>query len=264
MLSILFLGDINGQIGREAVKKILPALKMKGRADLVIANSENLAHGNGVNEAGIKEMIAAGVDWFTGGDHSFGNTAHLKLYDSGLPLLRPANYSKSAPGSGYALIEVKGQKILLINLIGQVFMAQDFNNPFTEAEEILSNLASKNISAIIIDMHAEATSEKAALFHYLDGRVSAVLGTHTHIMTADAQISKAGTAFISDAGMAGFADGVIGVAKEGIIKTFLSQIKQPHVIPEKGRAIMSAVYLEIDARTRQAKKIKPITEFINI
>ncbi len=264
MLSILFIGEINGKIGRLAVKKILPDLKREFKPDLIIANADNLAHGNGISKDTINEMMAAGVDGFTGGDHCFGNTAHLNLYDSGLPLLRPANYAEAAPGRGQTVIEKNGHKILLISLIGQVFMPMDFNNPFAEADKILSNLAINNISGIIVDIHAEATSEKIAMFHYLDGRASAILGTHTHIMTADAQISKAGTALITDVGQTGFADGVLGVEKDGILKTFLTQIKYPHVIPETGRAIFNAVLLSIDPKTKKTKTIKPITRFVEI
>jgi len=264
MLNILFLGEINGKIGREAVKKLLPELKRELKPDLIIANADNLAHGNGVSDPTLKEMMATGVDWFTGGDHCFGNTAYLNLYDSDLPLLRPANYAAAAPGRGQAVIDLNGHKILLISLIGQVFMPQNFNNPFAEADKILSNFANNNISAIIIDIHAEATSEKIGLSHYLDGRVSAILGTHTHVMTADARISKAGTALITDVGMTGFADGVIGVEKEGIIKTFLTQIKYPHVIPETGSAVLNAVLLSLDPKTKQAIAIKPITRYTNI
>ena len=265
MLNILFIGEVNGKIGRRAVQKILPGLKKELKTDFVILNADNLAHGNGVSEATIKEMLAAGVDAFTGGDHCFGNTGSLNVYDGDLPLLRPANYSEKAPGKGFTIIELKnGQKILLISLIGQIFMSMDHDNPFIKVDEILSNLANNNLSAIIIDMHAEATSEKIALAHYLDGRVSAILGTHTHIMTADARISESGTADITDVGMTGFADGVIGVDKKGIIKTFLTQIKSSHVIPEIGRTIFNAVLLAIDPKTAKAKSIKPITKYINI
>ncbi|MDD4900663.1 MAG: TIGR00282 family metallophosphoesterase [Patescibacteria group bacterium] len=264
MLNILFIGEINGKIGRETVKKILPGLKQKLKPDLVVANADNLAHGNGVSKDAIKEMMDAGVNAFTGGDHCFGNTAHLNLYDSDLPLLRPANYAVSAPGRGHMVLEANGHKILLISLIGQVFMPMSFNNPFTEADKILSNLANNNISAIIIDMHAEATSEKIALSHYLDGRAGAIIGTHTHVMTADARISNYGTALLTDLGQTGFADGVIGVEKDGIIKTFLTQTKYPHVIPETGRAIFNAVSLTIDEKTKKAVSIKSITKFINI
>jgi 2',3'-cyclic-nucleotide 2'-phosphodiesterase len=186
------------------------------------------------------------------------------LYNSSPWLLRPANYAKAAPGKGYAIAEINGYKILLVSLIGQVFMSLDFNNPFAEIDEILSNLANNNLSAIIVDIHAEATSEKIGLFHYLDGRASAILGTHTHVMTADAQISPSGTALITDVGMTGFKDGVLGVEKAGIINTFLTQIKNPHVIPEAGPAILNAIYLKIDPKTKKTVAIKPITKTINI
>ncbi|MBI4778836.1 YmdB family metallophosphoesterase [Candidatus Falkowbacteria bacterium] len=265
MLSILFIGEANGKIGRRAIQEILPGLKKELKPDLVILNADNVAHGNGVSEATIKEMLAIGVDAFTGGDHCFGNIGWLNLYNSDLPLLRPANYSKTAPGKGFMVIELKNKhKILLISLVGQVSMLMDHDNPFHKVDEILSNLANNNLSAIIIDMHAEATSEKVALSHYLDGRASAILGTHTHVMTADARISKSGTALITDVGMTGFADGVLGVDKEGIIKTFLTQIKTSHVIPENGRAVFNAVFLQIDPKTKKAINIKPITKYINI
>jgi len=265
MINILFIGEINGKIGRAAVKKLLPDLKRELKPDLIIANADNLAHGNGVSEPTLKEMMVAGINWFTGGDHCFGNTAYLNLYDdASLPLLRPANFPKAAPGRGQAVIDIKGHKILLVSLIGQVFMSQDFNNPFSAIDEILSNLANNNISGIIVDIHAEATSEKIALYHYLDGRVSAVLGTHTHIQTNDAQISAAGTALLTDIGQTGFADGVLGVEKTGIIKTFLTQIKYPHVIPETGRAILNAVLMSLEPETKKTLAIKPITRYINI
>lgn len=270
MLNILFIGEANGKIGRQAVKKILPELKKQLKPDLVIINADNLAHGNGISEDTIKEMLEAGVDAFTGGDHSFGNAGSLNLYDSNLPaqadwpLLRPANYSKEAPGRGHLVIEKNGHKILLISLIGQVFMPMNYNNPFIEADKILSNLANNNLSAIIVDIHAEATSEKIALSHFLNGRVSALLGSHTHVATADAQISQAGTAFITDVGMTGLAGGILGLEKDGIIKTFLTQIKQPHVIPDNGQAIFNAVAIAINPKTAKAQSIKPITKYIYI
>ena len=264
MLNILFIGEVNGKIGRKTVQEILPELKKELKPDLIILNADNLAHGNGVSEPTIKEMTVAGIDAFTGGDHCFGNIGSLNIYDGDIPLLRPANYSNHAPGKGFTVIEKNGHKILIISLIGQVFMSMDYDNPFTKVDEILSNLANNNLSAIIIDIHAEATSEKIALAYYLDGRASAVLGTHTHVMTADARISELGTALITDVGMTGFKDGVLGLAKEGIIKTFLTQIKTSHVIPEKGKTIFNAVFLQIDPKTKKTVKIKPITKYINI
>ncbi|MDD5072029.1 MAG: TIGR00282 family metallophosphoesterase [Patescibacteria group bacterium] len=262
-MNILFIGDINGKIGRQAVAKILPKLKRSEKIDLVFANAENSAHGTGVTEDTLKELMEAGVDYFTSGDHAFDKIKQIDCYEK-FPTLRPANYPCAAPGKGYAVVEKGKYKILLINLIGRVFMAQDYDCPFRKVDEILAKFTKKDMPAIIIDIHAEATSEKVALKHYLNGRASAVLGTHTHVMTADAEISKEGTAYITDIGMAGFADGCIGVDKEDIIKIFLTQIKQPHTIPEKGRAIFNAVLITIDPKTGKAKTIKPIIKTINI
>ncbi len=264
MLKILFIGDIVGQIGRKTVAKILPELKKKEKIDLVIANAENSAHGTGVTEKTIKELRKAGVDWLTSGDHAFDQIKQLAVYDQE-PILRPANWAKNVPGRGYTLIEMKKGKALLINLIGRVFMSKNFACPFIKLEEILANfnLLSQKISAIIIDIHAEATSEKNSLLHFADGRVSAVLGTHTHIMTADARITAQGTAYITDVGMVGASEECLGIAKEGVIKTFLTQIKQPHVIPKKGPGIFNAVLLTINPRTGQANKIEPIIRTVN-
>lgn len=271
MLKILFIGDIAGKIGRKTINKILPGLKKKLGINFVIANGENIAHGNGITADTIKEMTDAGVDWFTGGDHSFDRNKNLEeIYGGRLPLLRPANYSTQAPGQGYVLLDLKtsskeSAKLLLINLIGRVFMHQDYDCPFLTFDKILADplLAGKKISAIIVDIHAEATAEKIALRHYLEGRVSALVGTHTHVMTADAGI-KNGTAYITDVGMVGAAEGVIGVDKDNILKTFLSQIKYQHVIPEKGKAIFNAVLLAINSKTAQAVSLKPLTKFISI
>lgn len=263
-----------GKIGRNAVKTILPKLKKELKPDLVIANAENIAHGSGVSAKTLQEVMNAGVDCFTCGDHAFKREKEFGIYDT-LPIIRPANYAKDAPGKGYAIIPLdkggrgvknaKGGFVLLINLIGRVFMDLDHDCPFHKLDEILAeNLADKKISAIIIDMHAEATSEKVAMGHYADGRVSAIAGTHTHIMTADHKITKNGTAYITDAGMAGFADGCIGINKEGIIKTFLTQIKNKHTIPETGKVMLSAVLFEIDEKTGKAKSIKPIIKFAEI
>lgn len=264
MLNILFIGDINGKIGRATVKKVLPKLKKELALDLVVANAENAAHGAGITETIIKELIATGIDYFTTGDHAF-DAKQPEVFMK-YPILRPANYSQEAPGQGCAIFNIKGYNILLINLIGQVFMSLNHDNPFHKLNEILANTAlpGDKLSAIIIDIHAEATSEKVAIKYYADGRASAVLGTHTHIMTADPEITDKGTAYITDVGMVGAADGCLGVEKEGIIKTFLTQIKEPHVIPEKGRTIFNAIYLAIDPKTTKAKTIKPIIKYIDI
>jgi metallophosphoesterase (TIGR00282 family) len=265
MFKILFIGDIVGKIGRRAVAKILPGLRKKYKIDYVIANAENSAHGSGITEKVIKELEDAGIDYFTSGDHAFKKNGLPELSEKH-PLLRPANVAASVPGRGFTVIEKKDKAILLINLIGQVGMKMNFENPFYKLDEILANndLHTKKLSAIIVDMHAETTSEKVAFGHYADGRVTAICGTHTHIMTADAKITRKGMAYISDTGMVGAAEGCLGVDKENIIKTFLTQVKYPHVIPEKGKAIFNAVLITINGKTAKASAIKPITKFINI
>ena len=262
-MKILFIGDINGKIGRKAVAKILPKIKKHEKLDLIIANADNVAHGNGVTENSLKELISTGIDYFTNGDHAFDKTNQIDIYNK-MPIIRPANYSSKAPGSGYAIIKKGKKEILLINLIGRVFMKNDYECPFYKIDKILAKFAKKNLSGIIIDIHAEATSEKIALLHYVDGRVSAVVGTHTHVMTADHKITDKNTAFITDIGMTGADFECLGVDKENIIKTFLTQIKYPHVIPEKGKAIFNAVLINVNAETGKVKSIKPIIEFTNI
>jgi len=262
-MKILLIGDINGKIGRQAVAKILPKIKKREKPDLIIANADNVAHGSGVTENTLKELIDAGVDYFTNGDHAFRNLKQLAVYDK-FPIIRPANYSPQAPGKGFTIVNQGKNKILLINLIGRTYMKNDYECPFHKIDEILAKFAKQNLSAIIIDVHAEATSEKISLSHYVDGRVSAVIGTHTHVMTADHKITENGTATITDVGMTGAADGSLGIDFEGIIKTFLTQIKYPHVIPEKGKAIFNAVLINIDVKSTKAKSIKPIIEFVNI
>ncbi len=265
MLTILFIADISGQIGRRAVAKILPNLKKQLKPDLIIANVDNLAHGKGVTPKTLQEILSAGVDYCTGGDHCFDQTAQInKVYNGGWPILRPANFSPQAPGRGVAAIETKKGKVLLVNLIGRVFMRRQHECPFQAIEKILTNFDEKNFSAILIDIHAEATSEKLALALYLDGRASAVLGTHTHIPTADGQILAGGTAYITDVGMVGFSAGVLGLDKKGVIASYLTQIKHKHIFPEKGWAVLQAVVVKINPKTRKAKSLKTINKTIKI
>lgn len=264
-IKFLFIGDICGKMGRIAVKRILPKVIKKNKIDFVIANAENAAHGSGVTESTLNEIQEAGVDFFTTGDHAFDRPKQYALFQK-FPIIRPANFPPGVPGEGYKLISHKNFKILVINLIGRVYMKNNYDCPFRKIDEILANpdLNKEKLSAIIIDIHAEASSEKVCLKHYLESRVSALLGTHTHIMTADPQITKNGTAYITDVGMAGAADESLGLKKEEAIETFLSQIKQPFTLPEKGRAIFNSVLLEINPKNSKAISIKPITEFINI
>lgn len=265
-MNILFIGDIVGRIGRETVDKVLPELRRDHKIDMVIANAENSAHGAGLTEEIIGELEKAGIDAITTGDHAFDNKKNLDIFDKHDNVLRPSNYSPGAPGRGFAVLSAKGKNILLINLIGRVFMSGNHECPFRELDEILANenLRLKKISGIIIDIHAETTSEKINLGYYAAGRVSAVFGTHTHVMTADSRILETGTAYITDAGMVGAADESLGIARAGTLKTFLTQIKQPHVIPEKGLAVFNSVLVDLNDKTGKAKSIKPLTKFINI
>jgi len=267
MLNVIFIGDISGKIGREAVRLLLPKIKKQHKADFVIANADNIAHGKGVSKKTLEELIAAGVDYFTGGDHAFDRLKGVEeVYAGSLPILRPANWPPLAPGRGWAIIEKGRFRVLLISLIGRVFMKKDFDCPFREIDGIFANpsLRAKKLSAIIIDMHAETTSEKVAMKYCVDGKASALLGTHTHIQTADEEITPAGTAYLTDAGMTGFSGGSLGVEKEDILKTYLDQIKRSHVIPEKGKAILSGAVVRIDEKTGKAKSIKRINEIIQI
>lgn len=263
-MNILFIGDIMGKIGRITVGKILPKLKKEYDIGFVIANSENAAHGSGITEDVIKELQGYGIDFFTNGDHSFRRLKQVESIYNNYPVIRPANFPPGVAGKGYKVVEIDNKKILIINLIGRVFMSADYDCPFRKLDEILANFTNEKLLAIIIDIHTETTSEKSAIKHYADGKASAILGTHTHIMTADSEITEKGTAFITDVGMVGSAEGCIGLEKEGIIKTFLTQIKYQHVIPESGKAIFNSVLLKINSKTGKIKTIKPITKFINI
>ncbi len=263
-MKILFIGDIVGRPGRDTVKKILPSLKEKYSTDLIIANGENLAHGRGITEEIIDEMTKAGVNFFTSGNHIYANKNVIaKLDDKSFPVIRPANFPPGNPGRGYQLVETaKMQKILVINLMGRVFMKHSYDCPFRTADAILEEHKADNPEAIIVDIHADATSEKTALAHYLDGRVTAVLGTHTHVPTADSRILEGGTAYITDIGMVGLKNSIIGVDKEPIIRNFLTQMPVKHEIGE-GPTVFNSIFIETEDNTKKAENIKLIIELLD-
>lgn len=259
-MKIIFFGDIVGQPGREAIKQILPKWKKEYQPDLVIANGENMAHGTGITEKTLDEVLRAGIDLVTLGDHTWKQKEVTALLeDKDIPLIRPANFPPNLPGQGYRLIEIRTKKILVINLIGRVFMKQQYDDPFRMADQILEQNEEK-ADIIIVDWHAEATAEKACLGWYLDGRVSAVLGTHTHIPTADERILPKGTAYISDVGMVGVMDSILGRNKESSIKRFLTQTNI-HLEVAEGPVEVDAVLLEISNKAK-VKKIKRIREIV--
>jgi metallophosphoesterase (TIGR00282 family) len=263
---VLIFGDVVGRIGRGAMAKIVPQWKKKYKPDLVIANAENIAHGKGVTPKTLREVRDSGVDFFTSGNHIFDNKAGLEVFSD--PefqniIVRPANYPTDVPGEGFKIIEIGTKKVLIVNLNGQVGFRESFDSPFLSIDKILGKRGNKDLISII-DFHTETTSEKVAFGHYVDGRISAVIGTHTHVPTADAKILPKGTGYISDVGMVGEENSVLGVKKEVILNNFLTQIPQVHAYAESGPCEVNAVYLEIDSRSKKTVKINLLQKIVNV
>ena len=255
-MKILFIGDVVGEPGRRAIKTLLPKLKNSEKLDFVIANVENVAGGSGVTPSMADELLDAGVDVLTSGDHIWKKKEIFDYISTSKRLIRPANYPQGAPGMGSTVVKSEsGVSVGVINLIGRVFM-QSLECPFKTAKAEVDRIKDK-ARVIIVDMHAEATSEKIALGWYLDGEVSAILGTHTHVQTADEKILPGGTAFISDAGMTGPFDGVIGRKKEQILQRFLTQLPTKFEMAE-GDIQLHGVIVDIDDKTGKADSIKRV------
>lgn len=255
MIKILFIGDIVGKPGRRVVRQYLS--QNKDKYDLVFANGENLSAGKGITFDKYQEALDSGIDYFTSGNHVWSNDEFVaSLDDPKVKVLRPLNYPAGSPGRGFAEIQADGATILLISLQGRVFMRDEIDDPFVTAKDLLDQHKDQ---IAIIDFHAEATSEKIALGYYLDGKASAILGTHTHVQTADEKILEAGTAYITDIGMSGPVDSVLGVKKEIIIEKFLTSLPMSHKVAT-GDAILNAVEIEIDPETKKAVSIKRISE----
>lgn len=252
-MKILFIGDIVGSPGREAVKKLLPGIKKEHGVDFVIANAENAAGGSGITSTVAAELFDSGVCVLTSGDHIWKKREVFDIINSETRILRPANFPAGAPGAGWALFKASGDiKVGVVNVNGRVFM-EPLDCPFrlcSKAQEELS----KNTKIIIVDIHAEATSEKAALGWYLDGKVSAVLGTHTHIQTADERILPKGTAYLTDAGMTGPYDSVIGRKVEDVLERFLTAVPVRLEVAQENIQLHGAV-LDVDEDTGKARSI---------
>ena len=252
-IKILFLGDIVGRPGRRAVSSVLSDIKKTEEVDFVIANGENIAAGKGMTMGKYQEMTEAGIDYFTSGNHIWNNDDMVANLDKmSVHVLRPANYSCDTPGRGSATVALDDVKLTIVNLQGRVFMKDDIDDPFSVGKRIAEE---NDDSIVIVDFHAEATSEKRALAYYLDGKIAALIGTHTHVQTADETISESGTAFISDAGMCGPEDSVLGVKKEIIIEKFLTQLPQSHKVAI-GDCILNGVFVTIDKPSKRAIKIE--------
>ncbi len=262
-MRILFFGDLVGRPARNVLKQILPAYKKRYKADFVVANSDNLAHGRGVTKDTIREMAESGIDLLTCGDHIWDTKDGLELLKNGdSHLLCPANLPLLGREKGYKLIKVGAENVLIVNLIGRVFFQKCPDCPFKAADAILEENKGK-AEIIIVDFHSEATSEKRAMGFYLDSRVSAVLGTNTHIQTSDKEILKGGTAYISDVGMVGPKNSILGCKKEVVINQMLTQIPFRYEISEDDQILVNAVVIETEKNGR-AKSIECVNEVVNL
>ncbi len=256
-LNILFIGDIVGAYGREITRHLLSSLKKEHAVDLTIANGENSAHGYSITEKIYYQFLEMGIDAITMGNHVWEKKEIVSKISSLEKLVRPANYPPGVPGKDHLIIEVKGVKVGIVNLLGRVFM-QCVDCPFQAAEKLVPKVR-EQAKVIIVDMHAEATSEKCAMGYFLDGKVSAVIGTHTHVMTADERILSGGTAFISDLGMVGAQDSIIGMNKVQILKRFTTQMPEKFEPTDSGPGLFNAVVLKIDPASGKALEIKRVS-----
>lgn len=259
-MKLLFIGDIVGSPGRNAVKTLLPELREQHVLDFVIANGENSAGGSGITPRIAEEIFSAGVDVITSGDHLWDQKEVMELLANEKRFLRPMNYPADVPGNGSGIFEIpkSKMKIAIANFQGRTFMQPQLENPFTQAIDEVKKLRTQT-KIILVDFHAEATSEKIAFGRLLDGHVSAVVGTHTHVQTADEQIFPGGTAYLSDAGFTGPHESVLGREIEPVIKKFLTQIPQRFEVASKN-VILHGALIEIDDTTGRAIKIQRIAK----
>ncbi|MCY4288251.1 MAG: TIGR00282 family metallophosphoesterase [Aestuariivita sp.] len=257
-MRILFFGDVMGRAGREALTTRLPKLKRESNVDFVVANAENATNGLGLSPQHASDLLAAGVDCITLGDHAFDQKTMVQYVENEPRIIRPINYARNAPGRGHQVYTTTdGGKILVAQVLGQIFMRRPFDSPFWALKPVLgSSPLGGLVQAAIIDVHCEATSEKTAMGYYCDGRVSLVAGTHTHVPTADARILSKGTAYISDVGMCGDYNSIIGIAAEEPMQRFVMGMAKKRFTPAKGEATLSAVIVDVDNRTGLARSIE--------
>ncbi|RKY02423.1 TIGR00282 family metallophosphoesterase [Candidatus Poribacteria bacterium] len=253
-MKVLFIGDVVGRPGRRAVREILS--RIKEGYDLIIANGENSAGGLGITPKVADELFSYGVNIITTGNHVWKEKEIYDYLDKEPRILRPANYPEGTPGRGWGIYELdSGVKLCVVNLMGRVFMAP-LENPFRTIDAILERVSGE-VKIVIVDFHAEATSEKVAMGWYLDGRVSAVIGTHTHVQTADERVLPNGTAYITDAGMTGPFDSIIGMKKDAVIRRYLTMLPVRFEVA-KGDVMLCGVEIEIDDETGKALSIKRV------
>lgn len=244
----LFVGDIFGKPGLRTLKALLPGIVRAQGVDFVVANGENSANGFGITPANAREIFDAGVDVITTGNHVWDRREIMEHIDSAPNLIRPANMAPGAPGKGFCIVTARGARVAVLNLVGRIFM-DPADCPFRAADAILAELEGNSPDHVLVDFHAEATSEKIALGHHLDGRVTAVVGTHTHVATADAGTLPGGTAYITDVGMTGVAHSVIGLDRDRVTKRFATGLPMSSVQAE-GRGRLNAVVIDMEGRSR--------------
>ncbi len=262
-MKFLIFGDVVGTLGRQAITKILPSLREEYSPDAVIVNIENMAHGKGISPDTMKEALKWNALAFTTGDHAWDNALGIEILNNpSVPIVRPANYPAGVPGKGYRVLQLGAYEVAIINLQGQVMFKNQPNNPFHTIDEILEQPEVKRAAIKLVDFHAEATSEKRGLGWHLDGRITALWGTHTHVPTADAHILPKGTGYISDLGMNGAHDSIIGMDKKAPLKQFLTQLRAKMEPPESGAMEIGAIFLEADPVTGKATTIAQIRRIL--
>lgn len=261
-MRIIFLGDVMGRAGRAAVSSGLRPLRDALKADFVVVNGENASGGMGLTAPHAQTILDAGADCITLGDHAFDQKDMLAFIEREPRVIRPLNFAREAPGRGARVFEAtRGRRILVAQALGQVFMKRPFDDPFSALDTVLrANVLGGGVQAALIDVHAEATSEKMALGHYCDGRASVVVGTHTHVPTADTMILPRGTAYQSDAGMCGDYDSIIGMDKAEPMRRFLTGMTRERFTPAMGEATLCGILVSTDDRTGLATAVQPIRQ----
>ncbi|WP_424965010.1 MULTISPECIES: TIGR00282 family metallophosphoesterase [unclassified Dinoroseobacter] len=259
-MRLLFLGDVMGRAGRSAIAEDLPRLRAAWKIDFAVVNGENASNGAGLTPDHAKKLLAAGADCVTLGDHAFDQRDMLQFIESEPRILRPMNFAKDAPGRGHRIYTAsQGRKVLVTQVLGQVFMKRPFSDPFSDLDRVLrAHPLGGLVQASLVDIHCEATSEKMGVGHFCDGRASMVVGTHTHVPTADAQILPGGTAFQADAGMCGDYDSVIGMEKAEPMRRFVTGMSKGRYVPALGPATLSGLYVETDDRTGKATRVEMV------
>jgi metallophosphoesterase (TIGR00282 family) len=261
-MKLLFLGDVVGRAGRRAITERLPDIRARLKLDFVVVNGENATSGVGITPDHAQDIFKAGADVLTLGDHAFDQREMLAHIEKEPRIIRPLNFAKNAPGQGARVFDApSGRKVLVVQALGQVFMKRPFDDPFSALDEVMRKHPMGGlVQASIVDIHCEATSEKMAIGHFCDGRASVVVGTHTHVPTADAMILSGGTAYLTDAGMCGDYNSVIGMDKEEPLRRFITGMSKGRFQPAMDEATLSGLYVETDDRTGKAQTVKMFRE----